>query len=87
MADLNKVIAVAEKCVDGCMANCPYNVGVYRDVCTKEVLRDALDLLRSIPRTCETCFYEDWSSGSGPCWSCSRKDNEPPTNWRWKYEV
>lgn len=81
MSKLSEVIAVAEKCVDGCMANCPYNIGVYRDVCTKEVLRDALELLKSIPHECPECAYSELECNEEPCWSCEM----PGTNWRWKY--
>ena len=86
-ADLKTVIYVSDKCVDGCMANCPYNIGVYREVCTKEVLRDALELLKGIPRICEECKnWTDRNSVGSPCWECIRKGDEPPSNWVWKYD-
>lgn len=80
---LSKVIAALECCVSenkDCF-DCPYEW-----ICESRggmaVEQDALELLRSIPRTCEECKHDGSSSGEEPCRSCV----QPGSNWRWKYE-
>lgn len=86
MADLSKVIAGLEACLKStpkyCFG-CPYEGAKY---CHDEMFTDALELLKGITRDCHTCMYEDSYSGAEPCCSCGSKGDEPPTNWRWKYD-
>ena len=85
MADLSKVIAGLGVCIsvrESC-STCPYNGPAS---CAKDMMKDALKLLQSIPRTCEECkSWTDRNSVGSPCWECIRKGDEPPSNWRWKY--
>lgn len=82
MADLSKVIAALWCCLDESddCKGCLYD-GTER--CVDAVMTDALELLESIPRTCEECAHQDKGSGEEPCRSCEN----PGTNWRYKYEA
>lgn len=93
MADLSKVVIGLECCdvsdesADACLMVCPY-YGERSEgkVCVDFLIRDALELLRGIPRTCEECAHQDKGSGEEPCRSCGSKGDEPPSNWRWKHD-
>lgn len=86
MADLNKVTAALRCCLDESddCKGCLYDGTEH---CVDAVMADALELLDGIPKDCHTCMYEDNHSYTEPCWSCGSKRDEPPTNWRWKYDT
>lgn len=85
MADLNKVTAALRCCLDESddCKGCLYDGTEH---CVDAVMADALELLRSIPRTCEECAHSNSLPGEEPCESCAVKYDEEPTHWRWKYE-
>ena len=84
---LSKVIADLRCCLDeenpdDCRG-CSYH-GMWG--CVGSVMADALELLNGIPRDCHSCRYENSYSGAEPCCSCGSRGDEPPSNWRWKYD-
>ena len=83
-ADLSKVIAGLECCadLDRSCDECGYRGAEY---CEVALMKDALELLRSIPRTCEECAHSNSLPGEEPCESCAAKYDEEPTHWRWKH--
>ena len=86
MADLSKVIAGLGCCadLDRSCERCPYEGAEY---CEVALMKDVLELLRSIPRKCPECKHRDNYCWTEPCLSCvvGFEKNAQPSNWRWKH--